>query len=110
MISVNDGDITFGWKRDQEPEDTVTLTQTGSGSRLAPAFPTSANFVLGPAVLPNVAGKLAASSSTEIFGDLIEGGTFRQIRYRIQQASLNRDMNVHSISSLLAPSSRTVEA
>ena len=66
----NDGDITFGWKRDQEPEDTVTLTQTGSGSRLAPAFPTSANFVLGPAVLPNVAGKLAASSSTEIFGDL----------------------------------------
>lgn len=106
-ISVNalpesNGDITFGWKRDQEAETTVTLTQGGTGDRLAPAVPTSENFILGQSTL-------SASSSRELFSDLVSGGTFRSIRYRIQQADLNRDMNVHSISALISSSSRNVE-
>lgn len=93
--------ITAGWGRDDNAETTVTFNETGSG-RLATATPTSDNFVLGTSKLGSVHAK-------ELFNDTIDGGEFRRIQYRVTNAELDRDLELHSIGALVGTGSRSLE-
>ncbi len=87
----NDGNITFGWTRDNNAQQTVTITQ-GGGDVLGPA---SANqFTLGTSTL-------SGGRFVDRFVDLIEGGEFRAIQYDITNSVLNEDVEIHSIGSAI---------
>ena len=87
----SDGNITFGWARDNKAQQTEIISQGGSDV-LAPA---SANqFTLGTSTL-------SGARFVDRFVDLPEGGEFRAIQYEASNAVNNEDAELHSMSAAI---------
>jgi len=81
--------VTFGWQRDDNAQQTATVTQ-GGGDVLGPS---SVNpFTLGTSTL-------AGAQYVDRYMDLEEGGEFRSIQYQVLQGGMDEDMELHSISA-----------
>jgi hypothetical protein len=90
IFPKNDGNITLIWRRDDEAEQSVTITQ-GGGDVLGTA---SANqFTLGTS-------KLSGDQFLDRFNDTLTGA-FRAIQYEWTSATLNEDIEVHSLSAAI---------
>ncbi len=91
---------TFGWARDQNAQQTATLTQVG-GDVLGPV---SVNeFTLDQSLL-------AGGSYVDIFAELEEGGEFRSIQYEVRQGGVSQDIELHSITTAITPGALSTEA
>jgi hypothetical protein len=84
--------ITLGWTRDGNSQQTVTIVQ-GGGDVLGPA--SSNQFTLGTSQL---AGSQFVDRFTE-FGEA--GGEFRSVQYQITNNGLNEDVEIHSLTTLI---------
>jgi hypothetical protein len=86
----NDGSVTFGWTRDNNAEQTVSISQGGSDV-LGDA---DANeFTLGISAL-------GGALYVDRFSRLNEqGGIFRSISFAIRNAVNNEDVEIHSITA-----------
>lgn len=88
----SNGNITLGWKRDDNAQQTQTISQAGSADVLGPA---AANqFTLGTS-------QLAGSSYVDQFFRLEEGGSFRAIQFQLTDTANNQDFEVHSLSAII---------
>lgn len=94
--------VTFGWKRDTQPEQSFSMPQQLGGARLAPADPVADNFTLDLSTL-------GGSQSRDVFYDPPEGGEFRRVRYSVSNGELNKDLEVHGIHAEISIGSRSVE-
>ena len=92
-------DLTFGWTRDDNAQQTTTLQQ-GGGDVLGPADENE--FTLGTSAL-------AGSQFVERFQELEEGGEFRSIQYQVTQNGVNEDLELHSLSVTLEPGALSTE-
>ena len=86
------GDITLGWSRDDEAQQTATVAQ-GGGDVLAPAD--SNQFTLGTSTL-------AGGQFVDRFVNEEEGGEFRSIQYEFSQGGADEDMEVHTLSASIS--------
>jgi hypothetical protein len=84
--------FTFGWQRDGNAQQTMTLSQAG-GDVLGPA---SANqFTLDTSAL-------GGSQFVDVFHEFNEdGGEFRSVQFQVADAGNNQDIEVHSITALV---------
>ena len=81
--------LTFGWTRDNNAQQTQTVTQ-GGGDVLGPS---SVNpFTLGTSTL-------GGAQYVDRYMELEEGGEFRGIQYQVTQGGLNEKLELHSISA-----------
>lgn len=92
--------FTFGWTRDSNAQQTLTLAQ-GGADVLGPA---SANeFTLNTSAL-------AGSRYADVFHEFGEqGGEFRSVQYQVTQGGLNQDMEVHSLSASITVGAESTE-
>ena len=93
------GNITFGWKRDKNAQQTATLAQSG-GDLLGPT--TGSAFTLNTSIL-------SAGRHGDVFTEAEEGGEFRSIQFQVTQAGLNQDVELHTISAQVSPSGISTE-
>ena len=82
---ANEDDITVGYIRDGEAEQTVTITQTGAA--------VLGSFTLG-------SSKLGGGRFVDIFNNTTDG-EFRAIQYRVQTGTLNEELELHTIGSTI---------
>lgn len=82
----NSGDVTFGWTRDNNAQQTQTVAQGGSA-------------VLGSFTLDTDA--LGGSRFVDQFFELEEGDAFRSVSMEVTHNTNNEDVEIHSISSVL---------
>lgn len=95
----NNGDITFGWTRDDATQQTDTVTQT----RAAVLGAAAANqFTLGTSTL-------AGTRFLDIWRTELGGGRFRSIQYEITHSVNNDDCEVHSLTAILEGGSLSME-
>ena len=80
------GDVTFGWTRDDNAQQTQTVSQ-GGGATLG-------SFTLGTDVL-------GGGRFVDRFFELEEGGEFRSVAMEVSNNVNNEDVEVHSVSSVL---------
>jgi hypothetical protein len=91
--------FTFGWTRDNNAQQTVTMAQGGSDV-LGTA---SANqFTLNSSAL-------GGSQFVDKFQELEEGGEFRSVQFQCTQTGVNEDMEVHNISAQIVPGAMSTE-
>ena len=95
----NSGNITFGWQRDNNAQQTVAISQGGSDV-LGTA--SSGQFTLGTSTL-------GGSRFVDRFYELEEGGEFRAIQYSFTNAVNYEDVEVHSIGAAIHGSSWSTE-
>ena len=88
MAPKNNGNVIFGWQRDDEAQQTQNISQ-GGGAVLGTA--TTNQFTLGTSTL-------AGSRHVERFAELEEGGEFRAIQLQWKNSTTNEDVEIHSIS------------
>ena len=91
-------DATFGWTRDNNPQQTYTVSQ---GTTMTPLD----TFTLDSSTL----GVLAGSRYVDRFMELNEGDEFRSIQFDIRQGAANQDIEVHSFSALVTPGAISTE-
>lgn len=91
--------LTFGWTRDNNAQQTQTVTQ-GGGDVLGPADDNQ--FTLGTSTL-------GGASFVDRYMELEEGGEFRAIQYQVTQNGVNEDLEVHSVSATIKPSGISTE-
>jgi hypothetical protein len=97
----NSGDIIFGWTRDTMPQQSVAISQGGSGAVLGSAG--SNQFVLGTSTL-------GANDYADKFTALEEeGGEFRSIQYEIANAAFNEDIEIHGIGAFISSGAESTE-
>ena len=94
------GDITFGWSRDNNVQQTTTIAQGGAGDRLATAVPATDNFTLGTSTL---GGARFLTRFAELEGE------FKTIQYQFTNAINNTDTEIHSFAVRLAPGAESLE-
>lgn len=83
-------DFLFNWRRDSEPTQSKSITQSGGGAVLAPA---AANqFTLGTSTL-------GGGDFTDIYVDMDEGGEFRAVQYEMSDSVNNQDLEIHTFST-----------
>jgi hypothetical protein len=82
-------DITVGWTRDDEAQQTATVSQAG-GDVLAPA--PANQFTLDTSVL-------GGASFVDRFINLESAGEFRSIQFEFSQGGNFEDMEVHSLTA-----------
>jgi hypothetical protein len=87
-----DYDLTVGWTRDDNAQQTATVSQ-GGGDVLAPA---DANqFTLGTS-------RLGGAQFADRFLNLETGGEFRSIQYEFTNGGNDEDMEIHSMSAFIS--------
>jgi hypothetical protein len=79
----NDQDVTFGWTRDNNTQQTQIVNQQG-GTGLG-------SFKLGTS-------KLGGAQFIESFYSMAEGGEFRSIQWEISNNTVDEDVEVHRVS------------
>lgn len=89
----NNGDVTFGWTRGNNAQQTQSVSQQGSGDVLGPS-------PLNPFTLDT--STLGGSTYADSFFELHEGGDFRTISYEVRQSALNEDVEIHTISAAVS--------
>jgi len=82
-------DLTFGWTRDSNAEQTQTVGQGQTGSPLG-------TFVLD-------IDRLGGSTFQNRFLSLEEGGEFRCLNFSVRNSGLSEDLEVHSIAATMRP-------
>ncbi len=90
----NTGNVTFGWTRDNNAQQTKTVSQGGSVGL--------DTFVLGT-------DTLGGSRFVDTFFETEEGGEFRSIEMEVANNTNNEDVEIHSISNILEPSGTSME-
>jgi hypothetical protein len=92
--------FTFGWTRDNNAQQTITVAQGGTDV-LGVA---SANqFTLDTSIL-------GGSQFVDRYHDFNEqGGEFRSVSYQVTDATLNQDIEVHSISTQFTVGAESTE-
>lgn len=90
---------TFGWTRDDNAQQTATVTQ-GGGDVLGVA--PSNQFTLDTSTL-------AGSQFVDRFMELEEGGEFRSISYQMTNSGVDEDLEVHSFSVKLERGAESTE-
>lgn len=95
IVPHNNSNVTVGWRRDSNSQQTVTVAQGGA--------PVLGAFTLGTSVLGDV------HHSTR-FARAEEGGEFRSIQYEISHAVNNADLELTEFVAGIAPSSTSFEA
>ena len=92
-------DIRLGWTRDDEAQQTQSVTQ-GGGDVLGAA---DANqFTLDTSTL-------AGAQFVDRFMELEEGGEFRSVAYQVYNSGLNEDVELHSISAQIEIGAQSTE-
>jgi hypothetical protein len=91
--------MTFGWTRDNNAQQTQTVTQ-GGGDVLGPA--TANEFTLDVSIL-------SGARYADRYMELEEGDEFRSVAYEVTQATLNADIELHSISAVITPGAISTE-
>ena len=91
--------LTFGWTRDDNTQQTQSVTQ-GGGDVLGDAADNE--FTLGTSTL-------AGSQYVDRYMELVEGGEFRGIQYQLTQSGAGEDMEVHAISTSIMGGSLSTE-
>jgi hypothetical protein len=91
--------MTVGWTRDNNAQQTTTIAQ-GGADVLGTA--TNNQFTLGTSTL-------GGSQFVDRFAETEEGGEFRSIQYEILQSGVNEDVEIHSISAMIAPGAISTE-
>ena len=86
--------ITFGWTRDNNAQQTQTVTQ-GGGSLLD-------SFTLDT-------DSLGGGQFIDRFLELEEGGEFRSIQYQVIQSANNEDVEIHSLTTAITGGSVSTE-
>ena len=97
IVPKGDFDMTFGWTRDNNAQQTYTQDQ-GGGTPLD-------TFTLDSSTL----GVLAGSRSIDRFMELNEGDEWRQIQFDVRQNQVNADIELHSISAMITPGAISTE-
>jgi hypothetical protein len=93
-----DATFTFGWTRDNNAQQTVSIDQ-GGGNELD-------SFVLDDSVL----GVLGGASFVDKFDPLGEaGGEFRSIQYDFTQAGVNEEVELHGFAMKITPAGESME-
>jgi hypothetical protein len=87
--------LTFGWTRDNNAEQTFTQSQGGIG------------FLLGTDKLDT--GVLGGSFFRDRFMSLEEGGEFRSISYSVRNGSVDQDLELHTLSTKFGPGAESWE-
>lgn len=90
----NGNDITIGWTRDNEAQQTTTVSQT-AGAQLD-------TFVLDTDVL-------GGSSFQPRFTELEEGGEFRSIQYEVIENVVASDVEIHNLGASITQSGYSTE-
>jgi hypothetical protein len=92
--------ITFGWSRDSNVQQTQTVTQGGGA-------------VLGPSTSGNVftldQSKLGGGRFVDRFLELEEGGEFRSIQYQVTHSTNNEDVEIHALTTAITGGSISTE-
>lgn len=86
----NAGNLTFGWTRDGDAQQTQTVTQ-GGGVLLD-------TFLLDTDIL-------GGGRFVDRFFELEDGGEFRSVSLEVTNNALGEDVEIHSISAVLDPGS-----
>ena len=95
-----DYNLAFRWRRDDNPQQSVNITQ-GGGDFLGTVA--TNQFTLGTS-------QLAGSSLVDRYTELgEEGGEFRTIQYELANSGVDEDLELHSISTDIKPSSKSYE-
>jgi hypothetical protein len=92
--------FTFGWTRDNNAQQTITVAQGGRmfWGRLRPTSSPSTPQMLG------------GSQFVDRYHDFNElGGEFRSVSYQLTDATLNQDIEVHSISTQFTVGAESTE-
>lgn len=92
-------DFTAGWTRDDNAQQTTTVTQ-GGGDVLGTA--SSNQFTLDTSTL-------AGSQFVDIFYDAETGGEFRSIQYQVTQSAVNEDIELHALTASITPGALSTE-
>lgn len=90
----NDNDITIGWTRDDNAQQTVTVSQV-AGAQLD-------SFELD-------IDRLGGSTFQPRFVELEDGGQFRAIQYSITENALASDVEIHNLGASITPSGYSTE-
>lgn len=88
-------DVTLGWRRDSQAEQTVDVSQDGSD-------------VLGPGsvdIFTLDSSTLAGDAHRVRWVETTEGDQFRDISYEFRNTDVNEDMEVYSIVAVIEPGS-----
>ena len=97
----NNGDITFGWTRDDNVQQTQDISQTGTGTAVLGAA-TVNQFQLGTSTL-------GGASFLDRWFETEEGGEFRSIQYQITNSVNNEDVELHSFTAFIEPGGESTE-
>lgn len=92
--------VLFGWTRDNNAQQTQSVSQGGSGDVLGSA--SSNEFTLDTSTL-------GGAAFTDRFFDAVEGGEFRSISYSVSNSGLDEDMEIHSISAGIVVGAQSTE-
>jgi len=90
---------TFGWTRDDNAQQTTTVTQ-GGGDVLGPA--SENEFTLGTSTL-------GGALFVDRYMDLTEAGEFRNIQYQLTQSGAGEDLECHSLNVSIKGGSMSLE-
>ena len=95
----NNASFTFGWTRDENAEQTASVSQGGT----AVLGTASANqFTLNTSTL-------GGASFVNKWFQTEEGGEFRSISFKLQDANNNVDLEVHTIGAFIEPGAESHE-
>lgn len=94
IVPKGSADITFGWTRDNNAQQTQAISQ-GGGVLLD-------DFMLDD-------DYLAGSRYRDRFAELNEGDEFRYVQFDIMQGVLNEDIELHSFSAMITPNAISTE-
>jgi hypothetical protein len=96
---LNNGNLTFGWQRDAQAQQTYTVAQ-GGGDVLGPAD--ADEFVLDTSTL-------GGAQFIDRFFSLEEGGEFRSIQIEVNNSANNEDVDIRSLSAILSVGAWSLE-
>jgi hypothetical protein len=95
VVPKGNFDVTFGWTRDNNTQQTATITQ-GGGALLG-------TFLLGTDMLDG--GKYR-----DRFNPMEEGGEFRSVQYEISSGGVDQDFELHAFATKVSYGAESMEA
>ena len=87
----NDGNVVFGWTRDNNAQQTQNVSQGGADVL---ALAAANQFTLGTS-------QLGGARFVDRFFELEEGGEFRSVSLDVTNNVINEDVELHSISTIV---------
>ncbi len=96
----NNGNITFGWQRDNKAQQTGTIGQ--GGTDVLASSTGGDEFTLGTSTL-------GGGRFVDRFLEQEEGGEFRSVQFQITNNVLHEDVEMHSISARIVPGGWSTE-